>query len=118
MQMNEFKIVNCTKHRLTLIFEDGTYMEIRPSGPYARVDERMEGETYVMIEGHKVRLRRAAYGEVVGLPEPKPGVLYVVSAIVRDRVLHRTDVVSPDTGLGVVRDADNRIQGTVGFLYA
>ena len=43
---------------------------------------------------------RQEFGEVVGLPEPKDGVLYIVSALVLSAVKAqgRTDCVAPATG--------------------
>jgi translation initiation factor 2 gamma subunit (eIF-2gamma) len=43
-------------------------------------------------------------GEVVGLPDPIEGTIFIVSALVRLAVPHRTDVASPGPG-DLVRDA-------------
>lgn len=42
------------------------------------------------------------FGQVQGLPEQQPGVTFIVSAMVLDRV-NREDVVAPDTGATAVR---------------
>ena len=47
--------------------------------------------------------RPVLYGEVEGLPEPQPGVLYIVSMLVAQRVM-RADVVSPDSGPTAIRE--------------
>lgn len=39
------------------------------------------------------------YGEVYGLPDPEEGTIYIVSAMVRSAVPHRTDVYSPASSL-------------------
>lgn len=45
------------------------------------------------IEG--VDIYENVYGEVTGLPEFKEGVYYVVSAMVRQALPHRKDLLSP-----------------------
>lgn len=45
------------------------------------------------IEG--VDIYENTYGEVTGLPEFKEGVYYVVSAMVRQALPHRKDLLSP-----------------------
>ena len=51
-------------------------------------------------------------GAVLGLPHPRPGVYYIVSALVLAQVPNRADVFAPGPAL---RDADGRVVGCVGL---
>lgn len=57
-------------------------------------------------------LSRTSYGAVEGLPEPKAGVIYIVSALVRAAVPGRLDVASPGE---LVRDAAGAVVGCKGL---
>lgn len=43
------------------------------------------------------------FGEVLGLPEVKEGVFYIVSWVVKSSS-NRTDLIAPDTGKTAIRD--------------
>ena len=55
-----------------------------------------------------VALVRVVFGEVVGLPDPTEGVIFIVSGLVRSAVPHRLDVASPGE---LVRDAAGAVVG-------
>lgn len=55
-------------------------------------------------------------GPVTGLPEPRDGVVYVVSGMVRSALAGRPDVVAPDTGATAIRDAGGQIVAVRGFV--
>jgi hypothetical protein len=66
-------------------------VEISPSGQVARCAEKridagtLDGFTVTVVE----------FGEVEGLPEPQPGIIYITSAIILAKVSHRRDVFAP-----------------------
>lgn len=68
----------------------------------------------VVVEHHEigehsgVPLLVGCYGEVSNLPEPKDGVLYIVSSAVRTAIPSRKDLASP---AHLVRDEEGRILG-------
>jgi hypothetical protein len=108
------KLVNLTPHPITLVTGDFR-LTIPPSGQVARREEKTVfcGNLDVAAEGFfnnnfPVRLVRTEYGEVTGLPEPQPGTMYIVSAMVRQAVPDRRDVVSPGA---LVRDAEDKVIG-------
>ena len=110
--MAEF--VNLTPHEITVYDSTGqnVILKIPPSGKVARVSvfSRVIGE----ING--IPIRRAEYGEVQDLPEPKEGVIYIVSTVLlialREKGIARDDVVAPDTNPdSVVRDPQGRVIG-------
>ena len=106
--MEKVVIVNLTPHDINLFRGDELVEKIVSSGT-ARVSVRSEkvGE----INGYPIS--KNCYGEIIGLPEPQPGVFYVVSALVAQAAAgRRTDLlVVNDT----VRDQDGRIIGCRGF---
>lgn len=120
MNTQNVEIVNLTPHDITLFVGDAS-ISIPPSGQIARVSEipSQEEPRAILFQGNLVQIRTTTWGPVVGLPAPQSGTLYVVSGIVKDAVKSvnplRTDVVSPDTGLGVVRTSEGKIAGTTGF---
>ena len=100
--------INCTPHAIML--NDGTRFE--PSGTIARVSQTLS-------EFDEFGIATQSFGEVTGLPEPKDGVIYIVSAMVlgRAQAEGRTDVVAPATGhKDCVRDEGGRIVSVPGFL--
>jgi hypothetical protein len=106
-------IINCTPHSIRLVNPDndmnGTTYE--PSGIVPRlsvssvtVDKEYEGYPVV----------RAQVGDVDGLPNPQPGVLYIVSTMVA-QAAKRHDVLSPDTGKTAIRDEKGQIIAVTQF---
>jgi len=62
-----------------------------------------------------VEIIKVEYGEIVGLPEPKEGTYYIVSAVVLNAVLEntdRTDCVSP---FRPIRNYEGKTVGCEGF---
>lgn len=95
----EDKFVNLTPHAIQIVG-----LAAIPSSGVARCEV-----TSTLFGGHGgAVLIRAAYGAVVGLPDPVDGVMYIVSALVRAAVPARDDVASPGD---LVRDSDGNITG-------
>jgi len=95
-------VVNLTPHSLDVADKNGdVIITIPPSGDPARVAQSdrcvymLPVETTDGENGGVIPVYTGAYGDVVGLPEPKPGIIYVVSRIVRERVPDRSDLYSP-----------------------
>jgi hypothetical protein len=109
-------IRNLTPHPIRVLREqdDSVLLEI-PSEGVARVavDAEPAGHAVqgkvrkVLVPLHEVR-----YGAPEGLPEPAPGVLLVVSAVVRAACPDRRDLVSPHD---LVRDEAGRVIGCRGL---
>lgn len=101
------EFINLTPHPLVIRTQDGE-RTIAPSGVVARVSTT-PGERLPDADG--VELYTAPrWGEVEGLPDPAPGTIYIVSALVAARA-GREDVYSPGTGPAdePVRDDHGRI---------
>ena len=111
------KFVNLTPHAINVLDEGGNViLSLPPSGEVARVDSR---RTLVGRLG-PVPVFKTVFGDVVGLPDPRPDTVFVVSTLVLSALaskgVTRDDIVAPDTSpQGAVRDAEGRIIGVRGF---
>ena len=108
------KFVNLTPHEVVIFDSTGQniILKIPPSGQIARVS------TTSTIVGlvDEIPIRKTIYGDIVGLPEPRSDTIYIVSTVVlialKEKGIHRNDVVSPDTNPdSAVRDDTGRIIG-------
>ena len=99
--MSKMQYINLTPHVVNDAFSGVVY---QPSGHLARVSSEQEEVT----AGHFL----VKFGQAEGLPEPRKGVLLIVSALVRTQSPNRGDVVSP---VELVRSADGQPVGCKGF---
>ena len=103
--------INLTPHTLNLYDEDGIPVAtIPPSGDVARVAVRRVANGN--IDG--IPVFKTTYGQVAGLPAPRPGTIYIVSGMVRAHpdVRDRADVFQPGE---LLRDTDGRPVGAIGL---
>ena len=101
--------VNLTPHAIT-VEGVGT---IPASGQVARVETR---RCCVGSINGGVLLVSQISGDVQSLPEPREGVVYIVSAFVLSALAgKRRDVVAPDTGADAVRE-NGQIMAVRGFV--
>jgi len=111
------KFINLTPHKIDIVDEGGNIiLSLPPSGDVARVTSERK------LVGHlgSVPVFQSVFGDVVGLPDPAPDTVFVVSTLVLSALaakgVTRDDVVAPDTSpQGAVRDAEGRIVGVRGF---
>jgi hypothetical protein len=108
-------IVNLTPHAVIVRQPDGSDLSLPPDGTIARV-AATEVLTGAVIAG--VDVARRTFGDVTGLPDPTPGVVFVVSSLVLTAVSGRPDVVAPDTGPTAIRSPDGRILAVTRFVTA
>lgn len=87
---------------LDLVIEAGEEVA-RVSCEYMKVDKTVEG----------VNLYRTVFGEVTGLPDYEEGVYLLVSAIVREALPLRKDLVSPGQ---LLRDDSGNVIGCLGLV--
>lgn len=105
------EIVNLTPHELNIRVRDASQIiSVPPSGTVARCTEEREELPSPLPN---IRVTRVKYGTVTGLPDPEPGKVFVVSAIVLNALGGtRPDVFCPGPG---IRDAEGRIVGCDGL---
>jgi len=104
-------LINLTPHAITLRAADGADTVIPPSGTVARVSSTpgaLEAVAGIPVPVAGMQ----TFGGVEGLPEPTPGTLFIVSAMVLAALRgSRPDVVGPGTGPndGAVRNEKGHI---------
>jgi len=105
-------IVNLTPHAVDIRRVDGTVLTVPPSGQVARC-----AETRTAVESplEDISCTRATFGAVEGLPAPVTGKIFIVSALVLNQCVGRTDVFAPGPA---VRDAAGKIVGCDGLSAA
>lgn len=105
---------NLTPHEVKIFKLNGTVPDLdvvieandlvaRVSCEYIKVDKKVEG----------VDMYRTVFGEVTGLPDYEEGVYLLVSAMVREALPLRSDLVSPGQ---LLRDNDGNVIGCLGLV--
>lgn len=101
--------INLTPHPITI---DGV-VTFPPDGRLVRVE--MGISKGIPVGGIRVNIRQP--GRVVDLPDPVPGVCYIVSSMVLDALKgSRPDVYAPDTGADAVRNVQGHIVAVRGLI--
>ena len=103
MKTMQTNIVNLTPHEVSFVTENET-QTIAPSGVIARVST----QTVTVGEINGIPVTETVFGELENMPEPKEGVVYLVSSIVAQRCNGRQDVFIPNES---VRDEKGNIIG-------
>lgn len=105
MEMTNTTIINLTPHAINILSADNQpVVTIEPSGSLARLSTSRE--CIGTING--IPVNATIMGELTGLPDPEPGVVYVVSLAAAKAVPDRDDVFVTDDA---VRDEAGRIIG-------
>lgn len=100
-------VINLTPHEI-VVRRSGSDAVIRPDGRVARVVANCQ----IVGDALGVPVVRTTWGAIEGLPDPEPGVIYLVSTAVAQAAAAagRDDVLAPDTGPeSAVRDDAGRI---------
>lgn len=100
------KIVNLTPHVVTLVLP-GCTLRLASEG-IARVSETVSHVETVSVNGNEIPVVKKAYGQVIGLPEPQEGTIYIVSLLVLQALPGRRDLFAPAE---LVRDESGVITG-------
>jgi hypothetical protein len=112
--VGEVEFINLTPHPVVILTTSGEEVVIPPSGRVARVATTQEVVATLTPHNHNIEIVRTRFGEIENLPEPEPGVLYIVSTLVAQAAVAlqgRQDVVAPDTGpQSAVRGEDGQIR--------
>jgi hypothetical protein len=103
------KIINLTPHEINIFNENGDelVMSVEPSGTIARIATERERIMYIL----DVPIFITKTGQAEGLPEPKPGIIYIVSGMFRSHA-GRSDLYQPGE---LLRDDEGRPIGCIGL---
>lgn len=108
--------INCTPHTVNIYSKDGAVLSVESSGNFARVATDIKNVDIPGIENIKVVKTTFDTSKVEGLPEPKEGVIYIVSLITLNALKGiRTDLVAPGN---LIRDEGGNIVGCDGLTVA
>ena len=107
---NIMNLVNLTPHVIDIHHSSGV-LTLQPSGAIARLAVSRSPRPPVTVDGAELSVFAPTLGEISGLPDPRDGTVYVVSALVADAA-KRGDVMSPG---GLVRDAGGNPCGCMGL---
>jgi hypothetical protein len=102
------KLINLTPHAINLMAGDVNIV-IQPSGIVARCAATREQVNSIEVAGIVFPINEIGFGEVQGLPAPKPDTFYIVSSLVANAAKgYRSDLLTVDDA---VRDAGGNIIG-------
>ncbi len=90
------KLVNLTGHPVRIYGGSGRVTTIPASGVFIRVEEEPRVALRIRGGGDLISIVESTFGDVHGLPEQVPGVLYIVSRLVASMAPDRQDLVFPD----------------------
>lgn len=97
------QIINLTPHDVTFVNDEGKPIMTIPSSGVTRV----ASTTAIVSEFNGIPVTETTFGQVEGLPEERPGVVYIVSRMVATAA-KRNDLYVPGMQ---VRDAEGRVIG-------
>lgn len=120
------RLVNLTPHPITLQLVDGAGQHfpvtLPPDGRVPRVEVFRDQvavlgytptpDSYRVLDQAGdpadliIPVRQTSTGAITGLPDPEPGVLYIVSRMVAEAAPEREDLVFPDE---LLRDGEGRV---------
>ena len=116
------KIVNLTAHVLNIVCK-GTTLSVEPSGKIARLKEKVFETLPSLIVStgwgrdnyHEVPVVVKGMEQIIDLPEPEEGTMFVASALVAQEAVNagRVDVLCPGT---LVRDDKGVVVGCGGLV--
>jgi hypothetical protein len=104
---NNINVVNCTPHDVNLVTENGN-ITFPKSGIIPRLTESQQKINSVTVNGIEIDIMKKSFLEPEGLPEPKEGTIYIVSALVAGAIKDRDDLVIPND---TIRDDKGNIVG-------
>lgn len=110
------KFVNCTPHAIKYKNNNGEIITLEPSGNIARLDESEEE----LCSRNGALFVEKKFSDIIGLPAPEPGTMYIVSGLVQQHnKTHRNrvqDLLVPNTGETAVRNEKGFIDYVVSFM--
>lgn len=108
---NTARLVNLTPHDVNIQNLDGTFQAVWRDGTVARVEMiSSQIQRYPLACAQTTVVK----SKVIGLPEPVFGVVWIVSAMVREACPERKDLASPGE---LIRDEKGNPIGCKGLVF-
>lgn len=105
-------IINLTPHEVNIFIDEETMIVL----PKCETPARCTTSNVYLGEFEGVPIYHVVYENVLNLPNPQVGVIFVVSAIVAQAVKNRDDVFAPDSGTSAIRNSSGQIVAVRGLL--
>jgi len=103
------KVINLTPHDVIIIGDKGNHIiAFPPSGEIARCKKTTQLIDYIKVEGKIVPMVQTTYYDVTNLPEKKDNTYYIVSKLVAEAEIERTDLLIVNQ---IIRDSNKRVIG-------
>jgi len=109
ISFNDIVFVNLTPHKIVIHSDD--YADIEELEPEA-IPVRVESKKEQVGDLQGFPIWKTEMGELTGLPEPQPGVVFIVSALVAAQI-KREDIMSPGE---LIRDEKGNVIGCRGLV--
>ena len=106
-------MLNRTEHEVTIFNTIGVNTPDMVLEQYVGEPIRVSCESRKVDTVEGIDIYEVVYGEVTGLPEFKEGVYYVVSAMVRQALPERKDLLSPGQ---LIRNEEGQPVGCLGLV--
>jgi hypothetical protein len=98
-------IINCTPHDVNIYLDENTTIVL----PKCESPARCTTSNVYLGDFDGIPIYHVVYEDVINLPNPEVGTIYVVSAIVAQAVKNRADVFAPDSGTSALRNSNGQI---------
>ena len=105
--INGVTLLNATPHALNIVQSDGSTLTLEASG----ICPRRESSELVEQAIGLIEITRQTLGHIEGLPDPVPGLYFIVSRLVASAT-EREDLLVPGP---LVRDDQGRVVGCKGL---
>ena len=120
MENGVVRFVNLCPHPIHLVGDNGAVVTFAESGTVARVNIRKENRQMKVQIAPGIFLdmlvQEVVQEEVVNLPEPEEGVIYLVSSYVAQYFAgQREDLLCPNTDSTAVKDDSGKVIGVRSF---
>lgn len=90
------KLVNLTPHKINIVSEDGSKLyDVPVSGTVARCSQAETHLFDLQVGEVSIPVTGQSFGEVIDLPSPQEGILYIVSRLVASACPDRDDLLVP-----------------------
>lgn len=101
-------LLNATPHPLNIVQRDGSVLTLEASG----ICPRCSSTDIIDQSIGLIEITRQTLGRVEGLPDPVPGLYFIVSRLVASAAAGRNDLLVPGS---LIRDDQGRVVGCKGL---
>lgn len=101
-------LLNATPHALNIVQSDGNILTLKASG----ICPRCESNELVDRAIGLIQVTKQTLGHVEGLPDPVPGLYFIVSRLVASAADNRDDLLVPGS---LIRDDQGKVIGCKGL---